>query len=67
VHTPTSRQTSFKGRKAVITQNVMCYCDFDMKLTFVYAGLEGTKNNSRVFLNALGIVKKKFPWAPEGI
>ena len=36
-----------------ITHNIMCACDFDMKLTFVYTGLEGTTNDSRVFLEAL--------------
>jgi hypothetical protein len=47
--------------KAIITQNVICCCDFDMKFTFVYAGWEGTTNDSCVFLNALGNVKNKFP------
>ena len=46
------RQTSFGGRKIVITQNVMCACDFDMMFTFVYAGWEGTINDACVFLDA---------------
>ena len=35
---PTDRQASFKVRKTVITQNVMCVYDFDMMFTFVYVG-----------------------------
>ncbi|KAK3182901.1 hypothetical protein Dsin_030187 [Dipteronia sinensis] len=32
------KQTSYRGRKVVITQNVMCACSFDMMFTFVYTG-----------------------------
>ncbi|KAL6345953.1 hypothetical protein AAG906_025233 [Vitis piasezkii] len=32
------RQNSFRGRKTIITQNVMCAYDFDMMFTFVYVG-----------------------------
>ena len=50
---PTHRQIGFRGRKIVITKNVMCACDFDMIFTFVYVGWEGTTNNAHVFLDAL--------------
>ena len=50
---PTNRQTSFRGRKTVITQNVMCACDFDMMFTFVYIGWKGTTTDARVFLDVL--------------
>ena len=43
---PTIKQTSFRSRKIVITQNVMCACDFDMTFTFVYGGWEGTTNDA---------------------
>ena len=43
---PTIKQTSFRSRKIVITQNVMCACDFDMMFTFVYGGWEGTTNDA---------------------
>ncbi|GJZ51890.1 hypothetical protein Tco_0606405 [Tanacetum coccineum] len=47
---PTSKQKSFRGRKAVlVTQNVMAICSHDMMFTFVYTGWEGTANDSRVF------------------
>ncbi|KAL0014537.1 hypothetical protein SO802_001606 [Lithocarpus litseifolius] len=35
---PTSKLVSYKNRKATITHNIMCACDFDMKFTFVYTG-----------------------------
>ena len=50
---PVDRQTSFRGRKTIITQNVMCTCDFDMMFTFVYFGWDGTINDACVFLDAL--------------
>ena len=50
---PASKQTAFRGRKVLITQNVLAVCDFDMLFTFVYSGWEGTANDSRVFLDAL--------------
>ncbi|RVW22028.1 uncharacterized protein LOC104877720 isoform X1 [Vitis vinifera] len=63
---PADRQTSFRGRKTVITQNVMCACNFDMMFTFVYAGWEGTANDARVFLDALTRPEVNFPWPSEG-
>ncbi|XP_050290216.1 protein ALP1-like [Quercus robur] len=48
-----SKLVSYSNRKATITHNIMCACDFDMKFTFVYTGWEGTANDSRVFLDAL--------------
>ncbi|XP_030970007.1 uncharacterized protein LOC115990304 [Quercus lobata] len=38
---PTSKLVSYRNRKAIITHNIMCSCDFDMKFTFVYTGWEG--------------------------
>ncbi|KAL6336187.1 hypothetical protein AAG906_011069 [Vitis piasezkii] len=46
---PADRQTSFRGRKTVITQNVMCACNFDMMFTFIYAGWEGTTSDTLNF------------------
>ncbi|RZB91108.1 hypothetical protein D0Y65_023487 [Glycine soja] len=34
---PTSKQTAFRGRKVLVTQNVLAVCDFDMLFTFVYS------------------------------
>ena len=62
---PTNRQTNFRGRKTIITQNVMCAYDFDMMFTFVYVGWEGTTNDARVFLDALTRPEVSFPWLSE--
>ena len=59
------RQTSFKGRKIVITQNVMCACDFNIMFTFVYVGWEGITNNALVLLDALTRLEIQFPWSIE--
>ncbi|KAG6488995.1 hypothetical protein ZIOFF_050253 [Zingiber officinale] len=59
--TPSSIQTSFRGRKIIVTQNVMLACDFDMLFTFVYTGWEGTANDSRVFIDALTRHENNFP------
>ncbi|KAG6466114.1 hypothetical protein ZIOFF_076065 [Zingiber officinale] len=48
---PTSIQTSFRGRKVIVTQNVMLVCDFDMLSTVVYTGWEETANDSRIQRN----------------
>jgi len=64
---PTSRQTSFHGRKTNITQNVMLTCDFDMKFTFVYSGWEGTANDSRVFIDAVTRTSNNFSMPRGGI
>ncbi|KAG6501296.1 hypothetical protein ZIOFF_041175 [Zingiber officinale] len=58
---PTSIQTSFRGRKVIITQNVMLVCDFNMLFAFVYTGWEGTTNDSRVFIDALTRHENHFP------
>ncbi|KAG6503472.1 hypothetical protein ZIOFF_035787 [Zingiber officinale] len=59
--TPSSIQTSFHGRKVIVTQNVMLAFDFDMLFTFVYTGWEGTANDSRVFIDALTRHENNFP------
>ncbi|XP_057431061.1 uncharacterized protein LOC130723928 [Lotus japonicus] len=61
---PATKQTAFRGRKVLITQNVLAVCDFDMLFTFVYSGWEGTTNDARVFLDAL-TPENNFP-KPEG-
>ncbi|XP_028214870.1 uncharacterized protein LOC114396901 [Glycine soja] len=59
-----SKQAAFRGRKVLVTQNVLVVCDFDMLFTFVYSGWEGTANDSRVFLDALSL-ENNFP-KPNG-
>ncbi|KAM6595916.1 uncharacterized protein LOC133034767 [Cannabis sativa] len=50
---PADKQVSYRGRKNIVTQNVLCACNFDMFFTFVSAGWEGTANDSRVFIDAI--------------
>ncbi|KAK2647354.1 hypothetical protein Ddye_014843 [Dipteronia dyeriana] len=52
---PTHTQNSYRGRKVQVTSNIMCACSFDMMFTFVFMCWEGTTNDSRVFLDAIGI------------
>ncbi|CAL9000741.1 unnamed protein product [Prunus brigantina] len=63
---PAQKQTSYRGRKILITQNVMCACSFDMMFTFVYTGWEGTANDSRVFIDAVMRPENEFPFPDEG-
>ncbi|XP_026451850.1 uncharacterized protein LOC113352220 [Papaver somniferum] len=63
---PASKQIPFRGRKAQITQNIMCACSFDMLFTFVYTGWEGTANDARVLMDAISNEENKFPMPREG-
>ncbi|KAM6566134.1 protein ALP1-like [Cannabis sativa] len=63
---PQDKQVSYRGRKGVVTQNVLCACNFDMFFTFVSAGWEGTANDSRIFIDAITKPEYKFPLPKEG-
>ncbi|KAG8390625.1 hypothetical protein BUALT_Bualt01G0102900 [Buddleja alternifolia] len=63
---PTHNQGTYQSRKAVISQNVMAACDFDLKFTFVLSGWEDSANDSRIFLDALRTPEYNFPWPPLG-
>ncbi|XP_042487124.1 putative nuclease HARBI1 isoform X3 [Macadamia integrifolia] len=63
---PRSEQTRYRNRKALITQNVMCACSFDMRFTFVYAGWEGSAHDARVFEEARSNATLGFPHPPPG-
>ncbi|XP_038699618.1 uncharacterized protein LOC119996910 [Tripterygium wilfordii] len=58
---PAEKLTACRGRKSIVTSNVMCACDFNMMFTFVYTGWEGTANDSRVFLDAISRPENHFP------
>ncbi|KAK3218858.1 hypothetical protein Dsin_012828 [Dipteronia sinensis] len=62
---PAHKQNSYRDRKIQVTQNIMCVCSFDMIFTFVYMGWEGTANDSRVFLDAIGRQENCFPHPNE--
>ena len=53
VRVPADKQTPYRGRKGVITVNVLAACDINMNFTYVLAGWEGSSADSRVLVNAL--------------
>lgn len=60
------KQISCRDRKATITQNVMCACDFNMMFTYVYSGWEGSAHDSKILLDAITNQNAEFPWPPRG-
>ena len=50
---PIQIQGRFHGRKDGTTQNVLAVATFDLKLTYVLAGWEGSAHDSRVLNDAL--------------
>jgi hypothetical protein len=50
----------FRNRKGTLSQNVMVVCDFDLKITYVSAGWEGSATNSMVHRSAMGNPVGKF-------
>lgn len=51
--TATSNQhPAWRNPKNVVSQNVLAACDFDMNFTYIFAGMEGSTQDSRVFLTA---------------
>ena len=59
---PTKKQTSCRGRKIVVIENVMCICDFNMMFAYVYSRWEDSAHDSKVFLDALTNPNADFPW-----
>lgn len=49
---PEGEQPAWRDRKGNISQNVLAACDFDLNTVLVVAGMEGSANDSRVFLEA---------------
>ncbi|XP_062112027.1 uncharacterized protein LOC133823358 [Humulus lupulus] len=63
---PTDKQVSYRVRKNMVIQNVLCSCNFEMFFTFVSARWEGTTNDSRVFIDAITKPKYMFSLPKEG-
>ena len=63
---PANETQAHRGRKSLITTNVLCVCNMDMQFTFVHAGWEGSANDTRVFEEATSERKHGFPWPPTG-
>ncbi|XP_026429150.1 protein ALP1-like [Papaver somniferum] len=62
---PLSQQTPYFNRNGNILQNVMAVCSFDLKFTYIYAGWEGSANDSRILWETLSNRSMMFPHAPE--
>ena len=52
-YVPKHMDASFRGRKSYATQNVMTTVDFNLRFTFVLAGLEGIAHDALVLRDAL--------------
>ncbi|KAI0510534.1 hypothetical protein KFK09_011138 [Dendrobium nobile] len=50
---PKENEAAFRGRKSYPTQNVLAAVDFDLKITYVLAGWEGSAHDAAVLKNAL--------------
>jgi hypothetical protein len=48
-HAPSSEQARFYNRKGKLMQNVFAAVRFDMRFSFVYAGAEGSVNDTILF------------------
>ena len=46
-------QSTFRGRKHTITQNVLAAVDFDLRFTYVLAGWEGSTHDALILSDAL--------------
>ena len=51
----------------MITTNIMCAYDYDMKFTYVHFGWEGSAHNSKICEEAIKDPKHGFLWPPEGM
>ena len=43
----------FRNRKGTLSQNVMIACDFDLNITFISTGWEGSATDARVLRSAM--------------
>ena len=64
---PSERTQPCRSRKSLITTNVMCACDHDMKFTYVHSDWEGSAHDSKVFKEAIKDPKHGFQWPPVGM
>ena len=64
---PTCKQGTYRGRKSIITQNMMAACSHDMLFTFICTGWEGTANDSRILVDAISTPSSNFPMPMGGM
>jgi hypothetical protein len=50
---PRKMQTAFMGRKHTTTQNVLAAIDFNLRFTYVLAGLEDSAHDALILSDAL--------------
>ncbi|XP_051132661.1 uncharacterized protein LOC127252513 [Andrographis paniculata] len=62
---PSRDQRLFRGRRGDTMQNCLAVCDFDMKFTYVLAGLEGSTHDARVLRVAIR-EQGDFPFPLDG-
>ncbi|KAL7219426.1 hypothetical protein ACSBR2_012480 [Camellia fascicularis] len=61
VWVPASRQNTFRGHQATVSQNVLAACDFGMLFTSINSGWEGSAHDNNVIEITFGVLKKRFP------
>ncbi|XP_028092971.1 uncharacterized protein LOC114293138 [Camellia sinensis] len=64
---PASRQNTFRGRKATVSQNVLAACDFDMLFTFVNFGWEGSAHDNAILVDSITRADLQFPHPPNAM
>jgi hypothetical protein len=68
-HVPVSmsphQATPFRNRNETLSQNVMVMCDFDLKITYVSAGWEGSATDSMVLRSAMSNPVGKYEVPPR--
>ncbi|GLU06823.1 hypothetical protein SLE2022_238140 [Rubroshorea leprosula] len=63
---PVENQVPFRGRKDILTQNVMVVCNFDRIFIFVVIGLPGSAHDAHIFNNTLEKYKDVFSHPANG-
>jgi hypothetical protein len=64
---PANEVVPHMGRHGYTSQNVLAFCDFDMRFTFAIAGWPGSVHDMRVFKDAIDKYGNRFPRPPKGI
>ncbi|CAL5383624.1 unnamed protein product [Camellia sinensis] len=62
---PASRQHTFRGRKATVSQNVLAACNFDMLFTFINSGWEGSAHDNAILVDSITRADLQFPHPPN--
>ena len=63
---PASRQNTFRGQKATVSQNVLAAFDIDMLFTFINSGWEGSAHDNAILVDSITRADLQFPHPPNG-